>query len=108
MHRVSTNKRRQSGVHPGWRFLLVEFFLIWLKRQMFDNRDDATARRLIWLRQMRDVERRKDVRSTDNVAPSRRRGYHKKQLSCEKISITKNSFLAKSFSQIKIKKLSFL
>ncbi|WP_353480485.1 hypothetical protein [Haliscomenobacter sp.] len=41
----------------------------------FYNRDDATARRVIWLRQMRDVKRREYVRSTLNVAPSRRRGY---------------------------------
>jgi hypothetical protein len=39
------------------------------------NRDDATARRLIWLRQMGDVKRRKSVRNTLFVAPSRRRGY---------------------------------
>ena len=42
---------------------------------MFFNRDDATARRFIWLRQMCDVKRREGVRSTHNVAPSRRRGY---------------------------------
>jgi len=56
-------------------------FLIWL-RQIFCNRDDATARRFIWLRQMWDVKRRKGVRSTHIVAPSRRRGYKNKQRSC--------------------------
>jgi hypothetical protein len=41
----------------------------------FYNRDDTTARRFIWLRQMRDVKRRKNVRSTLFVAPSCRCGY---------------------------------
>jgi hypothetical protein len=47
---------------------------------VFYNRDDATMRRVIWLRQMRDVKRRKCVQSTLNVDPSRRRGYSKKDL----------------------------
>jgi hypothetical protein len=51
-------------------FYNARIFLIWL-RQMFYNRDDATARRFIWLRQMRDVKRRIGVRSTLTVAPSR-------------------------------------
>lgn len=42
---------------------------------VFYTRDDATARRVIWLRQMRDEKRRECVRSTLNVAPSHRRGY---------------------------------
>jgi len=44
---------------------------------MFCNRDDAKARRFIWLRQMSNEKRRKGVRSTRTVAPSRRRGYKK-------------------------------
>jgi hypothetical protein len=50
-------------------------FWIGLRPIVFNNRYDATARRFIWLRQMRDVKRRKSVRSTHFVAPSRRRGY---------------------------------
>jgi len=57
-----------SGFKPLW---------IGLRPIVFNNRDDATARRHIWLRQMSDVKRRKGVRSTHIVAPSRRRGYKK-------------------------------
>jgi hypothetical protein len=50
-------------------------FWIGLRPIVFNNRDGATARRFIWLRQMRDLRRRKGVRSTLSVVPSRRRGY---------------------------------
>jgi len=40
------------GFKPYW---------IGLRPIVFNNRDDATARRFIWLRQMRDVKRRKYV-----------------------------------------------
>jgi hypothetical protein len=54
---------------------MLDFFLDWAAPNRFNNRDDATARRFIWLRQMRDVKRLKSVRSALFVAPSRRRGY---------------------------------
>jgi len=49
-------KRRQSGAILVGVFLMLitTIFFIWLRQMLFYNRDDATTRRIIWLRQMRD------------------------------------------------------
>ncbi len=40
---------------------------------MFCNRDDATARRFIWLRQMSDVKRRKSAVASSRLQKNKQR-----------------------------------